>query len=85
MALPRDMSNDRRAELNARLDRHRAEPHVTLEQYERRRRIEVGQSLMGKRRLYLDQCFWIYIRDVVIGRRTDAASVELLARLRRLA
>lgn len=78
------MSDKYRAKMKAIFERHKSEPHVSLEQYERQRRIELGQIIANRRRIYLDKRFWIFLRDVVINRRVDSDSVELLRLLRRL-
>jgi hypothetical protein len=72
------------AAILAALERHHAESDVTLEEYVRRRRIELGKSIDGKIRVYLDKRYWIVARDVEMGRRTDEDSIALLTELRRL-
>jgi len=78
------MSEDRQADIHATFEKHRAEPGVTIDEYVRHRRIELGKLLDGKRRIYLDKRYWIVIRDVALGRRTDQSSTGLLVQLRRL-
>ncbi len=78
------ISDERRSLIQARFDRHRAERHISREQHVYRRRIELGKSLVGKTKIYLDKRYWIFIRDVVLGRRTDKTSIELLEQLKRL-
>lgn len=42
---------------------HRATPLVTVDEHMRRRVIELGDWVMQRDRIYLDKCFWIYMRD----------------------
>jgi len=45
------------------IERHRASPEVSLEQYRRRRVHAFGCSLMTRKAVYLDLRFWIGLRD----------------------
>lgn len=62
----------------ADFDRHRASPEVSVEEYVRRRSVELGEWAMAKERVYLDKCFWIRLRDARIQRTDDPRSKELL-------
>jgi hypothetical protein len=47
------------------------------------RQIELGQRLASRRKVYLDACFWIMVRDAALGIRTGAAERKVLHFLRR--
>lgn len=55
-------------QLEARLKRHWSEPHVSAMLYSRQRRYALGAEVITKTRIYLDQRYWIYCRDVLMGR-----------------
>ncbi len=59
------------------------QPGMSIERHSRTRRIELGRSLLGRRKIYLDACFWIALRDVAAGTRTGGAERKLLHHLRR--
>jgi hypothetical protein len=56
---------------------------MEIERHIRRREIELGQSIAGRTKIYLDACFWIIVRDVALGVRTGAAERKLLHFLHR--
>lgn len=56
---------------------------MSIEHHSRDRQIELGQSLSGRRKVYLDTRFWIIARDAALGARTDPAARKLLHHLRR--
>ncbi|KQS51289.1 hypothetical protein [Sphingomonas sp. Leaf198] len=56
---------------------------MTIERHSRARKIELGQELLGRRKVYLDTRYWIILRETAAARRTDAASRKLLHFLRR--
>lgn len=56
---------------------------MSIEHYSRTRQIELARSLAGRRKIYLDACFWILARDVALGVRDDAPARKLLHHLRR--
>jgi hypothetical protein len=60
---------------------HRASPAISLDQYVRSRSIELGEWAMARERVYLDKCFWIYLRDAHINRSKNPAAHELLDNL----
>jgi hypothetical protein len=63
-------------------DRHRAESEVSTDAYVRSWRIELGESVLQRQRVYLDKCYWIALRDVQLGRSNDSHSKRLLDALR---
>lgn len=48
-----------------------------LQKHVRRRQIELALTLDGKRAIYLDTKFWIILRDVALGRRTEKGDIRL--------
>ncbi|WP_395710307.1 hypothetical protein [Reyranella sp.] len=56
---------------------------MNIERYSEAHQIELGRSLLGRRKIYLDACFWIVLRDVELGRRTGTVERKLLHFLRR--
>lgn len=65
-------------------ERHQGEPHVSIDQYVRSRHIDLGQEVKKRTAVYLDQRYWIIIRDATLNRRTDTESVTLAHLLRGL-
>lgn len=66
----------------AGIRRHLESPGVSLGEYVRRRQMELADELVPRQAVYLDQKFWIILRDVVAGTRTATDEVELLELLR---
>lgn len=54
-----------------------------IEKHSRERQIELGRSMQHRRKVYLDACFWIILREVESGIRTGADERKLLHLLRR--
>jgi hypothetical protein len=69
-------------EVGAAITRHRTEPDVSRDAHARRKIIELGESLVDRRAVYLDTRFWIHLRDAALGRADRAEYVELLEVLR---
>ncbi|CAH9067344.1 hypothetical protein PSECIP111854_04082 [Pseudoalteromonas sp. CIP111854] len=55
---------------------HRDNPNISLDQYIRSKRIELGESLKKKVKIYLDTKYWIYFRDVYLRRITSGPLVK---------
>jgi len=55
---------------------------LCIEHHIKARQIELSQSLAHRKKVYLDACFWIAIRDAHLGARKDAPAQELLSLLR---
>jgi hypothetical protein len=70
------------AKIKASFKKHASEPDVSINEYVRKRRIELGRSVTHHKLIYLDTCYWIILRDVLLGSRTDASNVRLLDCLR---
>lgn len=51
------------AQIAERFALYRATPQITADEHARHRIIELGEWVMARDRIYLDKCFWIYLRD----------------------
>ena len=60
------------------IDFHRQQPDVTLAQYVREKRVQLGEEVSSKYRIYLDLRFWIFLRDVELGRNHNQDLIQLL-------
>ena len=56
---------------------------MSIESHSRARQIELGRSLAGRRKIYLDMRFWIIARDTALGVCEEPAARKLLHHLRR--
>ncbi len=63
---------------------HRFTPNVSVEDYVRRKRIELAAEIQGSAKVYLDTKFWLLLRDARLGRNHDPQVVELLRLLQHL-
>lgn len=62
-------------------ERHRAEPNVSVDDYLRRKQIELGRSLEGRAIVYLDMWVWNRISDHVLKATNDPSMSALYRRL----
>jgi hypothetical protein len=56
----------------------------TVFEYTRARRHELGRRILGMHRIYLDTKYWLYARDVYLGRPQKPSHVEIVELLRTL-
>jgi hypothetical protein len=56
-----------KTEHDRRLTQHLTEPHISSSEYSQKMRHELGSKALGKKRIYLDQKYWIYLRDAKNG------------------
>lgn len=70
-----------RVNIQDSFDHHRATPEVSLNEYVCCRKIKLGEWVMARRRIYLDKCFWICLRDARIGRINDPVALNCLMNL----
>lgn len=68
--------------LATNLDQHRAETDASTERYVKSRLVDLASMVLARERIYLDLNYWVRLRDVVLGRSTKPAFVEILASLR---
>lgn len=66
------------------IDFHRTQPDVTLEEYVRQKRIQLGIEVTRKYRIYLDLRFWILLRKVELCKNESPNLVRLLSQIKRL-
>lgn len=69
---------------SSRIEFHRRNPDVSLRSYMRDKRCQLGSAVISIQRIYLDQRFWLLLRDVYLGRSGDKATSDLLTLLRYL-
>lgn len=72
------MNKKEPAEPGATIARHLTEPHISRDAHARHRIIELGESLIDRRAVYLDTRFWIHLRDAALGRADRSEYFELL-------
>ena len=63
---------------------HLENPDVDLVSYMRKRRLAFGEQVTQKRRIYLDTRYWIFIRDVFLGRKQKPIHAGIVEELKRL-
>jgi len=61
-------TTEKSRQLLSQIDYHSKQPGVTLYEYWRRETIELGGRIQDIPKVYLDKNFWIYLRDVHLGR-----------------
>lgn len=59
-------------------DRHKREPHKSLEAYVKERRLELGMSIESRKKIYLDTKYWLILRDNKLGRSEHSEGAKLL-------
>lgn len=59
----------------------RATPQISADEHARRRVIELGEWVMARDRIYLDKCFWIYLRDARMRAPSPPGASDLLEAL----
>lgn len=57
---------------------HRSTPQITVDEYERRRVIELGEWVAARGRIYLDKCFWIHLRAARTLASSPPGAADLL-------
>ncbi len=62
---------------------HRQSPNITLEEYTKGVRLQLGEQIKQYKKIYLDTNFWIELRDVVLARSDNEDFITLLELLRR--
>lgn len=62
-------------------DFHRTQPHVSADRYYRSRSIALGKSLAGRKKIYLDTRYWLFLRDVEMGRARAPIHIQILKTL----
>jgi hypothetical protein len=65
------------------IEQYRDDQDISLNQHVKRRALELGAEMQQKVRIYLDQRFWLMLRDVILERAEEPGAAELLAQLKR--
>lgn len=60
-------------------DRHQQEPNKSADTYAKEKRVELGTSLLGTKKIYLDTKYWLLLRDAKLRRARDENQYNLLA------
>lgn len=68
--------------VNSRWPHHMADGSRSIDAYVRAHCIALAHSVARRRRVYLDTCFWIRLRDAEMRRATSVADTQLLEALR---
>ncbi|MEW1781345.1 hypothetical protein AB0305_03995 [Arthrobacter sp. NPDC080086] len=71
-------------QVEALLARHAAAPQVSTREYVETLVAELGASIAGRHKLYLDTRYWIHLRDAAMGRSVHPAHSEILDLIRSL-
>lgn len=77
-----DLSAEDLAWVNSRWPHHIADGMRSIDEYVRAHCVALAESVTQRRRVYLDTCFWIRLRDVEMKRANSVADSQLLAALR---
>ena len=70
--------------LTSTFDYHLQNPDESLEAYAGRKGLELGRELLSASKIYLDTKFWLFLRDIRLGRRADEHLALLFELLRTL-
>jgi hypothetical protein len=61
---------------------HRQHPEISLEQYFRTKALATADRVLDRKIIYLDTRYWIFLRDVFLGRSPDPMLHKMLSQLR---
>lgn len=64
------------------IDKHRSEPKRSLNDYTKSVKLQLGQDLQKRTKIYLDTNYWIHLREVTLNNNTDEVYIKLLDLLR---
>lgn len=70
--------------ITQKLDEHLKHPEVSVQDLVKTKFNELSDSLQHKKKIYLDTCYWIRIRDAELGRAKSATFDKILKCLRQL-
>lgn len=59
-------------------EKHQQEPNKPANAYAKEKRVELGTSLLGMKKVYFDTKFWLLLRDAKLGRAKDKNQVQML-------
>ncbi|MCW8831615.1 MAG: hypothetical protein OQK32_08875 [Gammaproteobacteria bacterium] len=63
-------------EFDSKNDGREIAPEVSVDQYVRKKQVELSEYVSGYKTIYLDTNFWLTLRDVVTGELKDAESIQ---------
>lgn len=66
------------------IERHRAQPAISLQEYYHSLQKKLVDGIVGKRRVYLDTKYWVILRDAAMARPKSPIHTEILELLRGL-
>ena len=59
-------------------EKHRQEPNISLEEYTKGLRLQLGEEIKNCKKIYLDTNYWLELRNVILGRQENKNFVKLL-------
>lgn len=59
-------------------EKHRQEPNISLDEYTKGLRLQLGEEIKSCRKIYLDTNYWLELRNVILGRQENKNFVKLL-------
>lgn len=59
-------------------DKHLYEPEKSVGAYIKEKKLELGSSLLGLKKIYLDTKYWVMMRDAKLGRAENKKQIQLL-------
>ncbi|MFH2066682.1 MAG: hypothetical protein ABIK15_15905 [Pseudomonadota bacterium] len=62
-------------------EKHRNEPHISLEAYTKGLRLQLGNALKAVKKIYLDTNYWLELRNAALGHAKDDIFTDLLMSL----
>jgi len=65
-----------------RFKKHRNEPHISLDEYTRVLRLQLGKEIRNTKKIYLDTNYWLELRDVALCRSRNNNFINLLPLLK---
>lgn len=66
-------------------EKHEQEPNKSVDAYVKEKKVELGTSLLGTKKIYLDTKYWLLLRDAKIGRTRDEKQLQMLPLAEQLA
>jgi hypothetical protein len=66
------------------IQKHTATPHISSLDYWNQLTKELGEFVSGRKKIYLDTCYWVYLRDAAMGRPKKPEHSDILQLLRKL-
>lgn len=58
--------------------KHRAKPEITLDEYTKTMKLELGKSINHRKKIYLDTNYWLELRDVLLERQKNKTFENIL-------